>query len=847
MGRLDGPAFLPCRQYGLVGRPGSAAAVPHIPPSLFSVVLHSHGNDDIFDNSTNMKIFPTRIGSQSFSYDRAYSSTKKKTIGSSTKQNMDRSLSGCYEKSTAKKSATSGFMSLLFAVTVLLGNPNFDGIGDVTMNCKASALESTSNNDQLQSSSWPPSSSTLSDHLFKSMAAREITRDPSSQPLNKKRYWDSMNGSTDEIKLANEKLIDHAVATVSTMYYDSSGGFNFDPQEFYAKWKKFRYTALHPHEGVSSSWEKNNVDEFDSLAENGFATRGNAVKSLKSILSSLNDPYSKYLTREELRMELQGGHDGFLGLGALVKASSPSYSIPLNEQFAVPMSGGHRGSHSKSNSKKGILSVAQAANLPVVTAIIPDSPAERAGLVVGDRIASVGDYQFTGMSRSQVEKTLKQKFHGENYFGRAELTVAKKVMTSSTLGLDNDNARYDTDGNIIEEKYVFEDGWYRPTNNRQRISDDMLSSEQVLGYKLSHVKSISTMLTAKLDSSVSPTNAASPEMSQQSKFPSVVGGDYKVHFELLTPDDSIFQHMTNSGERRPVGYIRLTRFSRASTTGFISAINSLEEAGAQSYIIDLRNNYGGVIQEAMLTASTLLRDPHSVLCYTLNSRGGFRPQENMEYIVDAKYPGYLLSSESSTVSRDQVRREHPEYLEDGGWSSPTSYASLNELRMTRGFKPAHTSGIASSSNGGVRGEGLERPTAFLDGKEMDLEKLADVMTWNSQKKIVILVNEGTASSAEVFASALHDNGRTVALVGTKTFGKGLIQHTFPMPDGGGLRLTVAEYLTPSLQHVTKVGGAKNDSGIKPDIYCQSKQGIPQNVGADLCVGVALDVLESEGG
>jgi len=100
-----------------------------------------------------------------------------------------------------------------------------------------------------------------------------------------------------------------------------------------------------------------------------------------------------------------------------------------------------------------------------------------------------------------------------------------------------------------------------------------------------------------------------------------------------------------------------------------------------------------------------------------------------------------------------------------------------------------------------------------------------------------------ASAAEVFASSLHDNGRAI-LVGTKSFGKGLIQHTFPMPDGGGLRLTVAEYLTPSLQHVTKVGGAKYDSGVKPDIMCESRQGIPQNVGADLCVGVAVDVLES---
>ena len=109
----------------------------------------------------------------------------------------------------------------------------------------------------------------------------------------------------------------------------------------------------------------------------------------------------------------------------------------------------------------------------------------------------------------------------------------------------------------------------------------------------------------------------------------------------------------------------------------------------------------------------------------------------MEYIVDNKYPGYLLSSESSTVSREQVRREHPEYLEDGGWSSPTSYASLKELRMTRGIKPAHR----QNSDGR-----LQRQTAFMDRKEIDIEKIADVLTRSSQKKLVILINEGTGKS-----------------------------------------------------------------------------------------------------
>jgi C-terminal processing protease CtpA/Prc len=639
----------------------------------------------------------------------------------------------------------STLASLLCSASLLISSPNIDGIAcpgaaTVLFDSTALALE---DNVKDESSSWSSSSSELSDQLLKSLAGRESTRDP-----NKQRYWDSMKGTSDDIKVANEKLIDHAVATVSTMYYDSSGGFNFDAQEFYAKWKSFRYSALHP-----SSGEKKIASDFYSTAADGFATRDNAVQTLKSIVASLNDPYSKYLTREELRTELESGSDGFLGLGAFVDVSDSSHPSPLaldlnnykpisqvsSETLHTTSSRSIRGASGNHGKRSSIISVAQAANFPVITAIVPDSPAERAGLAVGDRIVSVGDYKFTGMSQSQVQRALEQKFHAQNYFGRVDLKIAKQVR--SPLGIDSANLLFDAEGNIVEEKYVFENGWYQPTNVRHSVFDYM-PSEQIIGYKLSHVKSLPTTQTAKSDNTIYSSNA-------DHSFPSIVGGDSIVHYELLTPEDSIFQHMANADGSRPVGYIRLTRFSKASTAGYINAINSLEDAGAQSYIIDLRNNYGGVIQEAMVTASSLLRDPHYVLCYTLNSKGGFKPQENMEYIVDAKYPGYLLSSESRTVSRDQVRREHPEYLEDGGWSSPTSYASLNELRMTRGIKPAHVASSGGASDRMDEKNHLERPTAILDRNEIDVEKLMGTVTKNSQKKLVILVNEGTGKTGTV--------------------------------------------------------------------------------------------------
>jgi hypothetical protein len=211
----------------------------------------------------------------------------------------------------------------------------------------------------------------------------------------------------------------------------------------------------------------------------------------------------------------------------------------------------------------------------------------------------------------------------------------------------------------------------------------------------------------------------------------------------------------------------------------------------------------------------------------MNARGAFFPHEVEEYVVDTRYPGYLLSSEPSSVVLDQVHREKPKiFLSDGqvDWDPPSSYASFHEQVSKRGM----------------------HRISYYD----NMDPIAKGQL-QAQKKIVVLINEGTASSAEVFAATLHDNFRSVALVGTKTYGKGLIQHTFPTPDGGGLRLTIGEYLTPSLQHVTHVGSARYDretgeflgGGLQPDVFCESKHGIPGNIGADLCLGIALDALE----
>lgn len=122
-----------------------------------------------------------------------------------------------------------------------------------------------------------------------------------------------------------------------------------------------------------------------------------------------------------------------------------------------------------------------------------------------------------------------------------------------------------------------------------------------------------------------------------------------------------------------------------------------------------------------------------------------------------------------------------------------------------------------NNQGGLLAEAVATSSLFLDTELITTVTSRDeapvtLYADGSGRKdfsVVVLVNAGTASSAEIVASALQDHGRAV-VVGSRSFGKASVQETFELPDKSKLLLTVGRFIRPS--------GAEIDGlGIEPDV------------------------------
>jgi carboxyl-terminal processing protease len=189
-------------------------------------------------------------------------------------------------------------------------------------------------------------------------------------------------------------------------------------------------------------------------------------------------------------------------------------------------------------------------------------------------------------------------------------------------------------------------------------------------------------------------------------------------------------------KRQSIGYIRLAQFSAKAPQEMATAIQELAQKGAKAYILDLRNNPGGLVTAGVDIARMWLDT--GTIVYTVNRQG------------------------------------------------------------------------------------------VLNNFEANHEALTSA-------PLAVLVNGGTASASEILAGALKDNDRAV-IVGEKTFGKGLIQSLFELPDGSGMAVTVAKYETPNHQDI-------HQKGIEPQIIALADPaGAIDDASTDLQYQAAIEAL-----
>ena len=287
---------------------------------------------------------------------------------------------------------------------------------------------------------------------------------------------------------------------------------------------------------------------------------------------------------------------------------------------------------------------------------------------------------------------------------------------------------------------------------------------------------------------------------------------------LLRPDDYAVMKASNEGSLSGVGLqlghrqdsnaivvIAPLEDSPAAEADVISgtellAVNgeSVETLGLEATAARLRGSVGSQVVLTLLPP-----DEEEPLELTLERRNiDLRPVRTRRLRTDAHTLGYIRITQFSESVPDQVR----EAIED--LSDKSVEGLVLDLR---------------NNSGGLVSAGLAVADAFLDQQPIVETRnrvgIADPIQAGPEVlysgPMVTLVNGGTASASEILAGALQDDERSL-LLGSNTFGKGLIQTLTNLSDGSGLAVTVAGYVTPSGRDIQGQGITPNKTLDGPE-------------------------------
>ncbi len=182
--------------------------------------------------------------------------------------------------------------------------------------------------------------------------------------------------------------------------------------------------------------------------------------------------------------------------------------------------------------------------------------------------------------------------------------------------------------------------------------------------------------------------------------------------------------------------------------------------------------------------------------------------------------GYLRITQFTAQTSDQFAEEYAS-LQDQGME-----AMIVDLRSNPGG--LLTSVVKTLQQ--ILPEGLIVYTETKDGTRTEYTCDGDTPI---DIPLVVLVNGSTASAAEIFAGAVQDYG-VGTLIGTQTYGKGIVQKTFPFTDGSAVKMTIAYYYTPN-------GTCIHGEGIAPDVEVE----LPEDATEDVQLKEAISYLQTK--
>lgn len=243
---------------------------------------------------------------------------------------------------------------------------------------------------------------------------------------------------------------------------------------------------------------------------------------------------------------------------------------------------------------------------------------------------------------------------------------------------------------------------------------------------------------------------------------------------------------------------------------------SVEDDGLDETIERMRGRAGSTVE------ITVRRPDYDDPLSFFLTRQNIRVASVRHELLDGAY-GYLRLSQFNETTADEASDAIDELMDSARAASGSMLSGLIlDLR---------------NNPGGILDSAVDVSDLFLDegvivsaeGRtpESRFMRAADRGDILDGAAIVVLVNGGSASASEIVAGALQDHHRAT-VVGTRTFGKGLVQTVMPLSQGRAIKLTTSHYYTPS-------GDSINNTGVQPDIVIQGSRRYPNQL-----LGGALD-------